>query len=99
MVGFQAEGTLGRQILDGERNVIIRNRPVTIRANVRKSSSMSAHADQPKLINWLSHIKGVKKIFLTHGEDGPRDVLKSLITERLNIEDIALPHMNELKEI
>jgi len=56
---------------------------------------MSSHADQGQLIDWLGHIKNVKKLFLTHGEDEPRTVLKGKVEEQLGIKDISLPKLNE----
>jgi len=79
MVGYQAVGTLGRQIVDGDRFVNIDGVEVEVNARVRQIHSMSAHADQKQLLEWLSKIKGVKKVILTHGENGPRQVLGELI--------------------
>lgn len=67
-VGYQSEETVGRKILEGAKNVRIEKQTVEVRAHIREIKTLSSHADQPRLINWLSHIKGVKKVFLTHGE-------------------------------
>lgn len=98
-VGFQAMGTLGRQIRDGERQVKIYDQEVEMKAQLREVASMSSHADQPRLINWLSKIKGVKKVFLTHGEDLPRLVLSEKIRNDLGIVDIVLPSMHQEVEL
>lgn len=84
IVGYQAVGTLGRQILDGEK---------IVQAHVKKSSGMSAHADQPKLLNWLKNINGVKKVFLTHGEDPARQVLSQKIIQEIGNIEIILPKL------
>lgn len=81
IVGYQAIGTMGRKILDGE---------IAVKAHVRKSSGMSAHADQPKLISWLKNISGVKKIFLTHGEDSVRKIF----AQKIGDIDVFLPNLN-----
>lgn len=95
IVGYQGEETLGRELLEGEREVIIDDENVTIKASVNSTRAMSSHADQGQLMNWLRHIKGVKKIILTHGEDESRKALSEKINEELKITDITLPHLNE----
>lgn len=95
-VGYQGENTLGRQILDGQKHVTINNRSITINATISKMSALSSHADQPRLLTWLSKIQGVQKVFLTHGEDGPRTQLAGRIQQKLQIANIALPQLNQL---
>ncbi len=94
-VGFQAIGTLGRQIEDGAKKVKIYDQEVDVKAHIREVTSMSAHADQPRLMNWLSKIKGVQKVFLTHGEELPRLVLSEKIKNDLGITEVVLPKMNQ----
>ncbi len=90
-VGYQAEETLGRKILNGARNVKIYDRPIKIRASIRKIYTMSSHADQPRLLTWLKHIKGAKKVFLVHGEEKQRATFAQELKQHLNITDIVLP--------
>jgi metallo-beta-lactamase family protein len=98
-VGFQAEGTLGRQIINGTKNIKIRDRKgfkqVQIRAAVRSITTMSSHADQPKLLTWLEHIKGVNKLFLIHGEQQQREAFAKLVQQKLGIQDIVLPMVGQ----
>lgn len=98
-VGFQAEETVGRTILDGAQSVRIYDKEVRIHANVRKSSGLSAHADQPKLLDWLSAIEGVRKVFLVHGEDKARLAFASEIKSKLGIPAISMPKLGESAEI
>ena len=84
IVGFQAKGTLGRQIVDGDRFVNIDGVEVEVNARVRQIQSMSAHADQKQLLDWLKKINGVKKVILTHGEDEPRRVLEKKILNQVS---------------
>jgi metallo-beta-lactamase family protein len=68
-VGYQAKGTLGRQILEGQPQVRIHGQSHPVRAKIAKINSFSAHADRNGLENWLKHFKTKpKRIFLTHGE-------------------------------
>ncbi len=99
IVGYQGDETLGRELQDGEKEVIIEDLPVEIKGTVTSTRAMSSHADQGQLLDWLGHIKGVKKLFLTHGEDGPRGVLAKKVEEKLGIKDIALPVLNEEIEL
>lgn len=98
-VGFQAVGTIGRRILDGEKKVRIYDAEVEVAANIRNVSTMSAHADQPRLMRWLGQIKGVKRVFLTHGEELPRLVLSEKIKNDLGMTNVVLPKMNQAMEL
>jgi len=67
--GYQAPGTLGRRILQGDPNVRIHGRDYTVRAKLEELNGLSAHADRKGLMNWLSSFKSPPKtLFLTHGE-------------------------------
>jgi metallo-beta-lactamase family protein len=68
-VGYQANGTLGRHIVDGAKSVRIFGEDVAVRANVHTINGFSAHADQAELIAWHRHT-GAPRTFLTHGEAG-----------------------------
>jgi metallo-beta-lactamase family protein len=68
-VGYQAAGTLGRQILDGNKEVRIHGRLLPVRAAIEQIQGISGHADGPMLLRWLSHFeKPPSQVFLTHGE-------------------------------
>ncbi|MBI5019269.1 MBL fold metallo-hydrolase, partial [Candidatus Gottesmanbacteria bacterium] len=89
------EETLGREILSGSRTLTIDKQTVHVKATVTDTQSMSAHADQGQLMDWLKVIKGVGKVFLTHGDDEPRQALAQKIKKDLAIRDIHLPRMRE----
>jgi metallo-beta-lactamase family protein len=93
-VGFQAVGTLGRQIKDGEKNISIWGNHIEVRAQIEEIKSMSSHADQEQLMSWVGKIKGLKKIILIHGEDLPRLVLKEKIKNELGDIDVIMPNLN-----
>ena len=68
-VGYQAPGTLGRQILDGNEEVRIHGRLWPVRAAIEQIQGISGHADGPTLLRWLGHFeKPPRQVFLTHGE-------------------------------
>ena len=90
-VGYQAEETLGRKILEGATKIWIDDKPVKVRAKIREVKSFSAHADQKKLLTWLEHIKGVKKVFLVHSDIEKRQIFADKIKNTLKITDVISP--------
>lgn len=99
IVGYQGIGTLGRQLLDGEKEVRVGDQTIHVNATVSDTQVMSSHADQSGLINWLTPIQGVKKVILTHGEDTSRIAFAQKIKSDLNISDISLPFLNQELDI
>ncbi len=95
IVGYQGEGTLGRKLLEGSKEVIIKGMTVGVKATVSDTQAMSSHADQGQLMRWLKLINNVKKVVLTHGDDGPRAALAKKISENLGIIDVVLPVFHE----
>ena len=95
LVGFQAEGTRGRQLLQGAAAVKIHGQLVPVRAQVARVESMSAHADSAEILRWLSGFtRPPRRTFLVHGEPGPMDVLAESIRAKLGWET----HKPELGE-
>ncbi|EPA0546052.1 MULTISPECIES: MBL fold metallo-hydrolase [Vibrio] len=80
--GYQAEGTLGRRIQDGEENILIEGRRVRVEAQVHTMSGYSAHADRDDLIQFVSGIPTPpKEVHLIHGEqESKRSLYQQLIT-------------------
>lgn len=72
--GFQAKGTLGRKIIDGERYVNIYGEQIQVKAKVYTINGFSSHADRKILSNFIKHISNIEKIFLIHGE---KDVMNN----------------------
>lgn len=69
LVGYQAEGTRGRLLMDGEKNIKFFGKIFEVRARISYLPGLSAHADQNGLIDWLSNLKNTpEKVFITHGE-------------------------------
>jgi metallo-beta-lactamase family protein len=83
-VGYQSEGTRGRQLVDGAREVKIHGQVIPVQARVAKIDSMSAHADRREILRWLGTLPAAPaRLCLVHGEVGPMDALKGLIQQRL----------------
>lgn len=96
-VGYQAPGTLGSFILNGEEEVRIHGREVKVNARIRRIGNYSAHADQGELIAWIKERMPVQAgLFLTHGDDKAREVLKEhLVSEGIDADRIVLPGLDE----
>ncbi len=93
-VGYQAEGTLGRVILDGEKKVKIFNEPIRVNAGIEMIEGFSGHADKDGLIEWVRHFKTqIQKIFLVHGEE------KTMLSLESDLKalgyDVLAPHLND----
>lgn len=83
-VGYQAEGTRGRQLVDGAREVRIHGQSIAVNARIAKIDSMSAHADRGEIIRWLGTLPSKPaRLCLVHGEPAPMDALKALVQDRL----------------
>lgn len=95
-VGFQAEGSLGRAILDGAQVVRISGKDVAVRAQIRRIDSYSAHADQSELLEWI-HDRGpiAGSLFLDHGEAAAIEALRRLAQAGNAAETIVVPEIGE----
>ncbi|MBU0652539.1 MAG: MBL fold metallo-hydrolase [Proteobacteria bacterium] len=90
-VGFQAQGTTGRKIVDGAKKVRIFSEDVAVRAKIFTINGFSAHAGQNQLMDWLGRFKTTKmRLFLIHGEYTAQQELAGLIHSRFGI-DAAIP--------
>ncbi len=85
ITGFQAQGTLGRRLVDGARQVRIYGEEIRVRATIHTIGGLSAHADQADLIDWLKHFRAMpEKIFVMHGEPQNAAALLMAIEQQLN---------------
>ncbi|NLF95038.1 MAG: MBL fold metallo-hydrolase [Oligosphaeraceae bacterium] len=90
-VGYQANGTLGRIILDGEKKVRILGEVYDVQARIERIFGFSAHADQTELLRWLSSISNTpRKVFVTHGEPEAAKTFAELLRTKKNW-DVEVP--------
>jgi metallo-beta-lactamase family protein len=83
LVGYQAQGTLGRRLLDGERHVRIYGEPMDVNCKVRFMPGLSAHADGDELLEFTGHLASrCRQAFVVHGEDGPAERHAERLRER-----------------
>ena len=89
-VGYQAQGSLGRILLDGVSKVKLLGEEIDVQIEIYDLEGFSGHADQKTLLNWINRFKiKPKKIFVVHGEEEQADTLANLIEEKFNIETIV----------
>ena len=85
-VGFQAEGSLGRRLVEGGKKVRIMGEEIGVRSHIYNLEGMSAHADRDEIIEWLQcFVHKPANIFLVHGEPQSAEALSELIQERLGL--------------
>lgn len=86
IVGYQADGSLGRQIIDGAKTVKMFGEVISVRCRVMVARAFSAHADQPQLLSWIKPVRmNIKKIFLVHGEIDQAKALAQKIKDELAV--------------
>jgi metallo-beta-lactamase family protein len=82
IIGFQAAGTLGRQLVEGARNIRLWGETIRVAARVHTIGGLSAHADQAGLLDWCRQIQGKPTVALVHGEPAARDALAEQLQQR-----------------
>ncbi|MFV8321305.1 MBL fold metallo-hydrolase [Flavobacterium sp. LB3P21] len=99
IVGYQAEGTRGRKLLEGAKEIKIHGRYYSVKANILEIQGLSAHGDQKDLLNWLSELENKPtRVFLVHGENQPMDELRIKIYEKYGF-DCKVPLMGQEFEL
>jgi len=99
IVGYQAHGSLGRMLVDGEKAVSIHGEKVVVKAKIHTLGGFSGHAGQTDLLGWFDVLAPSRpRVVLTHGEDRPRAALAKLIQQRYGIKAM-LPAMQDVIQI
>jgi len=93
-VGYQAEGTLGRKIVDRAKHVEVLGDRITVRAGIHTLGGFSAHADQRELLDWISSFRNSPEIFIVHGEEAVSLEFQDLIQKRFAYKT-HVPHKGE----
>jgi len=85
IIGYQAEGTIGRRIVDGAKTVRLFGEEIAVKAHIHTLGGFSAHADQRGLLDWVSHIHHPQlEVFVNHGEEKISMTLAQLISDRFH---------------
>ena len=99
IVGYQGQGSLGRRLVDGEKDVKIFGEKIAVKATIHTLGGFSAHAGQNDLMRWFDVIAPSKpRVVLTHGEDDQRAALARIIQQRYRLPS-KLPKMGDVIEI
>jgi metallo-beta-lactamase family protein len=98
IVGYQAEHTLGRKLQEKMPIVKIFGEPYHLKSDVYSINAFSAHADRSDLLDYISRIKGLKKIFLVHGEKDQGFKFKDVLKEN-GYENVEMPAPGDVFEI
>lgn len=97
-VGYQSEGTRGRRLQDGEKEVKIHGEIIPVCAEIATISGLSAHADYQEILRWLSDFKRPpKKVFITHGEVKAAEALRAKIIEKFGWEVVIPDYLQRVR--
>ncbi len=97
IIGYQAEGTIGRRIVEGAKTVKLFGEEIAVKAHIHTLGGFSAHADQKGLLDWLSHVQNPRlEVFVTHGEEKISLGLSQLINARFHFKT-SVPQWREKK--
>lgn len=98
-IGYQAGGSLGRKIFDGAKNVKIFGEEVAVNSKIEAIGGYSAHADQPRLIEWLRPMaKNLKKVYACMGEPDQAEALVQKIKSELGV-NAEIPEVGQVVEL
>lgn len=98
-VGYQAEGTIGRQLKDGARSIRIMGKSYDVNARIEAVEAFSAHADQFELLDWLRGFKKFpRKVFVNHGEAVAANTLAQKIHQEFSVE-VHIPKIGDTFEL
>ncbi len=96
-VGYQAEGSLGRRLLDGAEKVTLFGEEITVRARIASLEGFSAHADRNELLSWLSKFRKIPaQVILVHGEKTALATLAAAVREQFNTAVYVPAYMEEI---
>jgi metallo-beta-lactamase family protein len=98
LVGYQGEGTRGRSLKEGAKELKIRGKYVQIGAEIQTIDSLSAHADQKGMIDWVKAMNQLpEKIILVHGEPTAQNVFRVKLQDELGVEVLVPELLDEIK--
>jgi len=99
LVGYQAEGTRGRQLQEGVHEVRFFGKYYPVKATIKSIESLSAHADQNDLLDWMSNIKNIpENVYLIHGESTALDAFRVKIEDTYNWH-VTIPKLTDVEKV
>ena len=98
MIGFQAQGTLGRRLVDGAERVRVLGEAIKVAAKIHTVGGLSAHADRAGLTAWYGHFAGAPPVYLVHGEPGAQQALAAALRAAYGA-DVGIPARGDAVEL
>lgn len=95
MTGFQAEGTLGRSLVNRQKEVEIHGRNYQVKAALHTIGGLSAHGDQNDLLRWISGFLNNPDIFVVHGDVPVKKIFRDAIEEHLGLK-VTIPESGDV---
>lgn len=100
LAGFQAQGSLGRILVDGASRVRIQGEEIEVNARIRQLDLYSGHADATELATWVNERMPIgRTVFLTHGEEAGLNALRKRLSTLIGEERIIAPQLDEAFEL
>jgi metallo-beta-lactamase family protein len=97
IAGFQAAGTRGRQLVDGQKTMRLLGQEVPVKASIHTVGGLSAHGDQSDLIWWCRGLQHEPtKVFITHGERSASDNFAAVLQSELGWKAPTIPERGQL---
>ncbi|MBK5262939.1 MAG: MBL fold metallo-hydrolase, partial [Peptostreptococcaceae bacterium] len=97
-VGYQAEGTLGRLIVEGIKDVTLFGEEIHVNAEIHNLEGFSGHADREGLLTWISGFKKQpKQVFFVHGEFEAKHAFADLVKQKINLDSIVVEGFSEFE--
>ncbi|HOA99714.1 MAG TPA: MBL fold metallo-hydrolase [Candidatus Atribacteria bacterium] len=96
-VGFQAQGTLGRALVEGAKRVRIMGEEIVVRAKIYTINGFSVHADQEDLFRWVEYFQGNPTFLVTHGEEAIAESFAQFLGERGK--EALVPHLGDTMDL
>lgn len=99
-VGYQAEGSLGRRLVDGIKRVRVMGEEIAVQAQIKMIEGFSAHADSRQLMAWLEHLKEPfpAKVFIVHGESPAQEAMKEKLEKELGM-SVYIPFRGDIANL
>ncbi len=98
-VGYQAHGTLGRELVDGAKKIRLFGAMRDVRARVSRINGFSGHADRTELVRWISHLTSPpRRMFLNHGELSSMEAFRDYLSEKVGL-TADIPEYRETVEL
>jgi metallo-beta-lactamase family protein len=99
LVGYQAECTRGRQLQEGAHEIRFYGKYYPVKATIKSVESLSAHADQNELLDWMNGIKNIpEKVFLIHGEPNALDAFRVKLKDIYNW-NVIIPKLTDVEKV